>query len=705
MKEHRRRRFGLTIKTRLLLLALAVLSIPYVGLQYLQEMERFLQDSLEQSLLDASRAIAGPLHDHPELFYQDYDNNQPAIFIHDIRHAMQIDGYTDDWKQYLDWSNHVYHPGKAEIRGTSPFFSILVARHGGQIYLLVQVNDDDIYYNAPDQNSGINGDYISLVYEDEYGHVQTAYFAPEAPGTMFPYRLQEYRPDDPFFEFTEATLTRSYITNMQGEWQETDDGFVLEIRIPEYMLGDRLGVIVNDHYSDNGIKKDMTIGSAGVMTASQPNVLLQQSRDIHAIIRDHARLQGRRVWVLDREGQVLAVTGNLGNAVGKKSTNLLYEWLLPSVEDRFRDDLAGHSRLEGEEVLQALAGNSGIRWRSPDRQTAIVSAAVPVMNGDRVEGVVMVEETSNRIQLVQRAAMTSLFNQTFLVFLVVTVLLLAFATHLSLRLRQLRRQVDSAVDEHGRVTGSITPLGGADEVTELSEHYVDLVERLKQYHDYLQSLSGKLSHELRTPMAVVQSSLDNLQDDTQSADDQQQYIQRAREGIRRLNMLVTRLSEAARIEQAIQSSEFEVVNLDTFLDGCIQGYRSAWPDMNFEYTASGSDSTSLISPELFAQMLDKLVANAVEFSSSGSPVRIDLEEKGGQLELSVTNYGSQLPAGMESRLFNSMVSVRDGKGEAPHLGLGLYIARLIAEFHGGHIRAHDLVEQAGVVFTVRFSSR
>ena len=59
---------------------------------------------------------------------------------------------------------------------------------------------------------------------------------------------------------------------------------------------------------------------------------------------------------------------------------------------------------------------------------------------------------------------------------------------------------------------------------------------------------------------------------------------------------------------------------------------------------------------------------------------------------------------MEGQLFNFMVSVRQKKeNNAPHLGLGLYIARMIAEFHGGHIKAYNLQDGKGVYFSMVLS--
>jgi two-component system sensor histidine kinase ChvG len=104
-------------------------------------------------------------------------------------------------------------------------------------------------------------------------------------------------------------------------------------------------------------------------------------------------------------------------------------------------------------------------------------------------------------------------------------------------------------------------------------------------------------------------------------------------------------------------------------------------------------------------MLDKLVANAIEFATNATPIVVRLTRieapSGAQARLSVENEGPPLPAAMHGRLFDSMVSVRsEPAGDKPHLGLGLYIVRLIAEFHGGSVRADNRADSSGVVVTV-----
>jgi signal transduction histidine kinase len=104
------------------------------------------------------------------------------------------------------------------------------------------------------------------------------------------------------------------------------------------------------------------------------------------------------------------------------------------------------------------------------------------------------------------------------------------------------------------------------------------------------------------------------------------------------------------------------------------------------------------SPELLIQMLDKLVDNAVGFSASDDTIRIGLAKENDELLLTVMNPGPSLPERMRAQLFDSMVSMRGGENSR-HLGLGLYVAKLIAEGHGGRITADNVPD--GVVFEIR----
>ena len=92
----------------------------------------------------------------------------------------------------------------------------------------------------------------------------------------------------------------------------------------------------------------------------------------------------------------------------------------------------------------------------------------------------------------------------------------------------------------------------------------------------------------------------------------------------------------------------------------------------------------------------------MEFSAKGRAIRLVCKAENAEAVLSVSNYGPFLDPAMKDRIFDSMVSVRpQGSKGLPHLGLGLHIARLIAEFHQGEIYAENLLEESGVIVVIR----
>ena len=106
-------------------------------------------------------------------------------------------------------------------------------------------------------------------------------------------------------------------------------------------------------------------------------------------------------------------------------------------------------------------------------------------------------------------------------------------------------------------------------------------------------------------------------------------------------------------------------------------------------------------PEFIAQLLDKLISNAVDFAEPETAIEVNYTTQNNKAQFSIFNAGPALPSDMANHIFDSMVSVRESsKQKEPHLGLGLYMARLICEFHGASITANN--KDGGVEFLVTF---
>ena len=160
------------------------------------------------------------------------------------------------------------------------------------------------------------------------------------------------------------------------------------------------------------------------------------------------------------------------------------------------------------------------------------------------------------------------------------------------------------------------------------------------------------------------------------------------------------MSEATRLEQMLQSSEKERMDLAKVINGCVEGYRLAYPEVTIIADIEGPVIISGV-PEYIAQLMDKLIANAVEFTYADKPIVVFCKIVRDTAVVRVSNNGPYLPEEMKGRLFDSMISVRpQEKQKQPHLGIGLHIARLVAEFHQGLIRAENLRDAEGVAITM-----
>jgi signal transduction histidine kinase len=249
------------------------------------------------------------------------------------------------------------------------------------------------------------------------------------------------------------------------------------------------------------------------------------------------------------------------------------------------------------------------------------------------------------------------------------------------------------------VRGAITPSAARDEIGDLSRTMAEMMGRLKEYNAYLEAMAGRLSHELRTPVAVVRSSLDNLKAHP-LGDEERVYVERAGQGVARLARLIARLSEGTRLEGLLGSAEREPFDLAAVVAGCVEGYRSVYPGRRFELSRPAEAVTIEGVPDAIAQLLDKLVENANDFAPPASAIRVLVDRAGRHARLAVENDGRPLPEGAAGRLFESMVTLREAPApEGAHLGLGLYIVRLVAQFHGGHVHAANLAA-GGVRFEV-----
>ncbi|WP_455206570.1 proteobacterial dedicated sortase system histidine kinase [Kaarinaea lacus] len=714
--------FRLSIRRKLVLVSLSLLIIPWVGYQYINEMEDYLRSRQELQLLDRARVVSSLLADQPGLFTTKASTTQNEggkhLYVRPLSEAIQIDGRTEDWHSYQE---RIFHFSDAQAKDStsdmipsSLSFDFQIGSFKPFLYVLFRVKDNHLVFRSPQGSRIDNGDHLQIAMQNNEGEYVRYIMSAREEGWLTAYQL----PTQP-----ELNLGVTEDPRIVGFIRQTSDGYNIELKIPLTMLGAKLAFAIADVDSRRTRNIVSIVRTTGSGLIEEIGTIVVPSVEIQSLL---ARLHrpGSRIWITDRNARVIALNGSLkemdrdaydlnieqqseSGGLFSALVRAVYRSLLKQPPKEFHDDLSMASQLKTPEVSQALSGTPATRWRNTsDERVNILTAAYPVMSKTTIVGSAAIEETSNSILILQNRAVEILINLSILAFLVTAFTVFAYATRLSFRVRKLRDNADQAIGSDGRVVGVVTPSRASDEVGDLSRSIADMLNRLAEYNRYLETMASKLSHELRTPITVVRSSLENL--DTADLDDEHKaYTQRAKEGVERLSNILTRMSEATRLEQTIQHEERQDFDLQEVINSCIKGYQVANRKQEFSLQVINKFEKPFIIngvPDLIAQLLDKLVSNAMDFAKEGTPIVVRLVRSEAHSSILVLNQGPTLPDRMKNNLFDSMVSMREKRGKQPHLGLGLYIVRLIVEYHQGSVKADNIKDGSGVVFTITFPS-
>jgi dedicated sortase system histidine kinase len=674
-----RPRFWHRVRFKLLLVSLTLLGIPWAGYRFIQETEQFLRDAQAQALETTASSVANIMHGHEQAFHGVARPGSVLtfrnLFLHTLAKPPQLDGYRDEWAPYAhNFTVLQSVDDTLEAR-------IFLGRHGRYLYLLLGVRDPQVDY-------GTDGDAVDLALT-RGGALQRYRMQPQAPGWVVATRL------DAEADATGPALQEPAI---RGEWQHSRHGYTLELRLPRELLDDRLSLRFFDSASRQVLASGHLFPAAALGRIVEPSPAL--ARELASVTPP-----ATRVWVTDHQGLVIAQAGRLDVDAPLSADQPRMPWfirelilaVLPRDADAVADLRADQSHLFISPVVDALSGRPASLRRLPPRGDAVVvSAAAPVRSGAGVRGAVLVEQTTNAILSIQNLALQRLFGVTLLFFAVTGLGLLAFASLLASRITRLRDRVEAAVSHDGRILGRLSPDTSKDEIGDLGRSFASVLERLHDYTHYLEAMASRLAHELRTPLAVVKSSLDNAEQ--APPEDRAPYLQRARHGAQRLERILRGLREATGLEQALRQAEPVDFDLAALLRLQVEGLRGTYPSVRL--ALEGAETPLMLRgvPDLISQALDKLVSNAVDFHRPGSAVEIVCTRHAGGVALSVRNEGPPLPRGGD--VFQSMYSARDGRQDEPHLGLGLYLVRLICEYHGGEASAADCAAPPGVIVTL-----
>ncbi|GAC1451573.1 MAG: hypothetical protein PVSMB6_01350 [Steroidobacteraceae bacterium] len=674
----------MTLRVKLLLLGLATLVLPWAGCQYAREMESALRAGELNSLQAVAQTIAASLQGRTDLMYREAppapapaDTQLPAPVPaaapaadaaagtpgrsgpYDLEPlvltaAPLLDGYTEDWPRVpAAWKNFA--------RDEHRHFGILTGVYERLLFVLIDVHDEHPLFDAPGTNvldPATFGDRVWLGFDDPQGAQHQVFFAATGPGSVTARRVEsgEY-----------GQRSAPIEPRIRGAWQTTPHGYRIEVRVPLSMIGRRFGVLVDDR------------DRRGALPVSYGSLRSDDLQPLGRLIVAAPELTSYLAQFL-QPGLSLALTAPDGQLLARA------------------DALAAARSLGSESPLLARLYRRFVD-RPGERQ--LIESSAPVYDRDHedVIGTLAVTQAADRWIRLRDQALTRMLNFAVISSVVAVSLMFAFAAWLALRLARLRQASESALTGSGLVT-NFPETGAGDELGDVARGFATLLSRVNEYTSYLRTLAGKLAHEIRTPLTIVRSSLDNLESE-QVSPAAREYVARARQGSERLNAILVAMGAATRVEEAIGGAERVHFDLLPVLSSAVAAYRGAFPARRFDAELPAAAVWLQGAPDLIVQLLDKLVDNAVDFSPPGATITVRLRLEPAAAVLEVENPGPPLPPHVAGRLFESLWQSRPGGDSRPHFGLGLYIVRLIAEFHGGEAQASNLSDGSGVRFRVR----
>ncbi|MBD3649390.1 MAG: hypothetical protein HUJ31_18500, partial [Pseudomonadales bacterium] len=378
---------------------------------------------------------------------------------------------------------------------------------------------------------------------------------------------------------------------------------------------------------------------------------------------------------------------------------MIMDWLYDLIETELRVD---NPSPEDKVIKESLAGKPSYQRRYDEDEGEVIIAAHPIIAQNEIIGTVVLKQNTNRILQLRRDALERIINFSVLSLFIFVGLILAFSVRLARRIRKLGAEATNAIDIYGRLqTNQLkSETRSGDEIGDLARSISGMLARLHQHNQFLENMPRTLRHEINNPLNTLSTSLQNLESEDSDAA-RRKYLESARRGVSRIGLIVQNLADAASLEEALESEEFEVVDVQKLVQSYLANCRTMHPNRNFEYRGTHQEVLARASDYRIEQMLDKLIDNAVDFSSRDSTITVGLTTDADSLSLFVTNQGPTIPTDMFENIFDSMVSIRaNNPDNRLHFGMGLYVVRVIAEHHGGSVTATNLLNGTGVTIRV-----
>ncbi len=257
----------------------------------------------------------------------------------------------------------------------------------------------------------------------------------------------------------------------------------------------------------------------------------------------------------------------------------------------------------------------------------------------------------------------------------------------------------------GRLNHRI-PVNSRDEMGMLASEFNEMADRLKEFDEMKRDFVSSITHDLRSPVTGIELCSDIIKTFVEKREYGKipEQLFSVTEHLQRLNNFIDSLLEVSRIESGKMTLDIRTVNLEDLADRAVRSFKTyaSTKGINLEFIVGQDIPDTRGDPDRLYQVLANVIGNAVKFTNSGS-IRVFTQTEPGWQKIRVCDTGIGIPEHEIKNIFSKFYRIRPAGREYPSarqgMGLGLFIAKSIAEQHGGRIEVESSVGR-GSAFTI-----
>lgn len=404
---------------------------------------------------------------------------------------------------------------------------------------------------------------------------------------------------------------------------------------------------------------------------------LKAGESLTPVLAEAQRMTLAGMRVMDRHGIVVASTGE---AVGASLTGQTE--VRRALKGEPVSVIRGRAKGSAPGYVPALDLGSTVR----------VFTAMPVMDGDRVIGVILASRTPESIAEALYGKRWHLLG--LLAMLLMTVAIFAFigVTMIARPLRAVTAQAKRTADGE---RGALLPAGGlmVREVGDLWQTLMRTADSMERRTDYIRDFAAHVSHEFKTPLTTIRGTVELLREhlDEMSAEERARFLANLDVEAGRMTALVSRLLELARAD-VMRAKEGEASKPAAVLVGLRERYAGTRLALRADVS---TDIAVAVGADTLETILVNLLDNALHHAGPAPTVTIGLSRDGGTAVLTVADNGPGIAEANLSKVFDPFFTLTRNRGGT---GLGLAIARSLVSAHNGRVSA--LPSPSGALFRI-----